>query len=142
MRWWRRRPPEGADLGAGVWRQLAERTARAVRRVHQVAAGVEPGHVRDALDAAGAELDHLVQDVRAACAAGQRMAPSAGLDVPGGGADLHRGLSRVATSVAQLAERAAMVATGAVPPQSADGLATRARDLRADVRRVVDDLGS
>ena len=67
-----------------------------------------PGDVRDRIELTGAQLAAVLDDVRGTCQAGQRLAPSAGEDLPGGRdgllLDAHRALARAATLAAQAGE--------------------------------------
>ncbi|TNM69349.1 hypothetical protein FHN55_03240 [Streptomyces sp. NP160] len=105
-----RRSPDDLELGeGGVWRRLHDRFRRAVDRYHQLLEGVPGGPLRDALELCGARLAVCLDEVRAACAAEQAAAPSAGLEVPGGAAGEHHArLSRAATLAAQAAEAVTM----------------------------------
>ncbi|HYY09602.1 MAG TPA: hypothetical protein VE781_01615 [Kineosporiaceae bacterium] len=91
-----------------MWRRAHDRFRRAVDRYHQMLERVPPGAARDRLEGTGGRLAALLDDVHGVCREGQRLAPSAGEDLPGGhgGAllDAHRALARAATLAAQASE--------------------------------------
>lgn len=143
--WWRRVVPGAARraeqrrlqaaLGEGVWRRAHDRTRRSVDRYHQVLEGVEadaaPGvgdAVLPALHRTGAEVAGLLEDVRALCVRAQEHAPSTGAEVPrlppssGLPEDLHRRLSRAATSIATAAQAATMARVSARDGHLAEAL--------------------
>lgn len=123
-----------------MWRRAHDRFRRAVDRYHQMLEPVPASAVRDALDDSGAELAALLDVVRERCVAGQRDAPSAGLDLPPGPAsDEHRRISRAATLAAQAAESAAMarLALGSGHDDEASQHADSAARAVASVRRTL-----
>jgi hypothetical protein len=129
-----------------VWRRAHDRFRRAVDRYHQVLERVPDGPARDRLEATGADLAALLDDVHAVCGAGQELAPSDGEDLPGGRGglllDAHRALARAATVAAQAGEAVlmAVVALRAGRPDEAERLALAAgrtvEQVRDQVRRA------
>lgn len=126
-----------------MWLATADRLSRALRSYERVAEAVPPGAARDQLEAAFGDLSAAVADARTACAAGHRVAPSSGLDVPAGpgGAHsaLHHRLTALGPEIAAAAEGAAMVRAGdlvALPRVSTR--AARVRAEAADVRRALE----
>ncbi|SDQ20928.1 hypothetical protein [Quadrisphaera sp. DSM 44207] len=130
------RSREDRDLGRGVWRRAHDRFRRAVDRYHQVLEGVPDGVLRDDLEVCGARLAACLDAVRATCGEAQAAWPSEALEVPGGGVDLHRRLSRAGTLAAQAAQAAAMARTGPAPAGSSAGAAAVQRAV-SQVERLV-----
>jgi hypothetical protein len=130
-RWWnRRRAPD--PLGTGVWCRADGRFRRAVGRYHQVLERVEavtfevdktgegpsePGAFVQCdlgvLRTIGGDLAALLPRVRATCVSAQVLVPSESEDIPAGPGglllDVHRGVARAATVVAQAAQSLTMV---------------------------------
>lgn len=108
---------DDAELGKGLWRRAHDRFQRGLDRFHQVLEGVEDDQLYGELVDIANELAALLQRVRAVCMEAQRRAPSEGLDIPAGLADVHRSLSKAGNSLATTAEAAAMLrlAVGPVP---------------------------
>jgi hypothetical protein len=122
-----------------VWRRAHDRFRRAVDRYHQLLEQVPAGEVRDRLELTGARLAALLHDVHGACQAGQRIAPSASEDLPGGRGglllDAHRALARGATLTAQAGETVmlAVVTLRSHHPEEAVRLADAAARTVAQV---------
>lgn len=133
---------DARDLGHGVWRQDHDRFRRAVDRCHQqlealraAPAGAPPG-AEDVGSAAAGLLDR----VREVCVRAQRLVPSRDATVPGGfgGAplDVHRGLSRAGTLVAEAAEALVMGR-----PEVAARAVDRAGEEIGRAERSLDSIG-
>lgn len=118
-----------------MWRRGHDRFRRAVDRYHQVIEPVPPSPALDRLELAGARLAACLDDVRSRCVAAQERWPSAGLQVPGAGADAHRRLSRAATLAAQAGEAATMVRVAA--RDTAEGAPAAVLGRCASVERAV-----
>ncbi|MFP5310938.1 MAG: hypothetical protein ACLGH7_00765 [Actinomycetes bacterium] len=120
---------DDAELGKGLWR-------RAHDRFHQVLEGVEDDQLYAELVEIANSLAALLQRVREVCMEAQRRAPSDGLDIPAGLADVHRSLSKAGNSLATTAEAAAMLrlAVGPVPV----GAASVRRRAEAVFQQVAD----
>jgi hypothetical protein len=105
---------------------------------------VPPGEVRDRLELTGGRLAALLDDVQATCQAGQRIAPSAGEDLPGGRdgllLDAHRALARGATLAAQAGETV-MLAVVTLRSQHPDEAVRLAEAAGRTVGQVADQVG-
>jgi hypothetical protein len=99
---------DDAELGTGVWRRAHDRFRRGLDRYHQVLEGVEDDELYNELVAVANTLAELLPRVRAVCALAHASWPSEGLDIPGGGIQVHRALSRAGNTLATTAEAAAM----------------------------------
>lgn len=96
------------ELGTALWRADHDRFRRAVDRFHQVLEGTESDQLYAQLLPQADRLGALVQQVREACVACQRLAPVDGDDIPGALEPAHRALSRAANEAATAAQAAAM----------------------------------
>ncbi len=133
VRWpWRRQPD---PLGVGVWRRSHDRTLRAIDRYHQMIEPVDDGPLRSALELVGADLAVLLDQVHEICVQAEIDAPSAGLEIPPGPLgqhpELHRRLSRAATSCAEASEAAAMARVASAAGDQATALARMQAARRA-----------
>jgi hypothetical protein len=118
---------DDAELGKGLWRRAHDRFHRGLDRYHQVLEGVEDEQLYGELVVIANELAELSARVRGVCIEAQRLAPSEGLDIPGGRlADVHRALSKAGNSLATTAEAAAMLRL-AVPAAPVSAVSVRRR---------------
>ena len=99
--------------------------------------------MRGRLELTGARLAALLDDVRATCQAGQRVAPSTGEDLPGGRGglllDAHRALARGATLAAQAGETV-MIAVVTLRSQHPDEAGRLADAAARTVDQVADQV--
>ncbi|GAB4100923.1 hypothetical protein [Sinomonas halotolerans] len=128
---------DDAELGKGLWRRAHDRFRRGLDRYHQVLEGIEDDSLYAELVVIADSLAALLPRVRAVCVAAQAAAPSEGLDVPGGFADVHRALSKAGNALATTAEAAAMLRLAVGPvPVGAVSVERRAASVFEQVERA------